>query len=615
MPVAPVPIEYTSNKHFYVTAIKLPRNTPPEEVYFLEGLQYYARPHDGPLIPFKGKFNYGGFMAAKPQGRGTIHAGWENLAYAPDNSPAALNPAGSRFMKAAKNDYDYHLELKWKQYLYFKLSREAREIREHLCEHFATLPMVTLLESMLIVIERSPKDKVKMRQRFYEDLLSGAAMKDWAPREQVAEAKLKREIAKWGKATRFYVSLGVKALMLTGWAAYMWKDALEREFIKPNFRAKFIKTPNQEVMNSIPEWFRQCAEGETRVVLFSDDALGVRRIGGNLYIIESDISSCDSSVGDAVYDWIDTFTSCNPVFEQQIKEATSQMKWPIMVRNPAQPLQKKYLYPRKRVLYSGSAITTVTDTTVNLCCWYNFANMKTKPKDISKNIELAFERAGFLCTADVNMDTPKGWASSSFLKHFFVELPDGWKAVPCLGVVMRSFGNQMINFKPTFKGKYQWDVEARRYLTGVVESYKHFGNYDFMNSLRKAFPPIEGVKENKTSLGFILSQCSDEVDDRYVPMELISLRYGLTQFEEVEMCQDAERMDVGIRYTREYCDKILEVDYGLPKPNRNAFRIPFDAEDYTHRTNKIAIDSMRVQMHHISRELGLEQTSAEKVRG
>lgn len=413
-----------------------------------------------------------------------------------------------------------------------------------------------LLSKMEEWVDASPANKRPERRRFYEKLLAGDERIEWSVKERRAMANQKFENGKWGKYTRLFISLGVKAIALTGFAASAAKHALAAsDIVKGNLTLRFVASPRLEALRGLSGWLRGVDEGHLRVAVFSDDSLGSTRLNGLLKYLELDLKSCDSSIGDPIFEWIESIQIGDPVFDQAIKEAASQMHWPVVIPCPSGST-KITIYPSTRMMYSGSSLTTFGDTVANMLGWYSLALQIDRM--YTEQIELvcheAFALVGFQITCVVHDDLIKG----SFLKHFEVRNTEGnYEWILCLGTILRSFGVCLRGFR---YNKMSYKESALQYLAGVAAGYVHVGNHLLTDAIRRAF----GRDGTQASYSSWMTQNMEGTQLGNVEISEIATRYGLDGMDIAQMEHDLGQLEFGIVINARWVDKIMAVDYDLP---------------------------------------------------
>jgi len=364
----------------------------------------------------------------------------------------------------------------------------------------------------------------------------------------------KDEIAKPGKYPRMIGDLGVAAslqgFVLTG----LLKHTMEDEVLHVNGgHIEFCASPTPEKLRVI---FAKLVDppGRFYFVYFSDDScLSIRDAGGVIHRYNLDISSCDTSHREALFDAFEAIFP--PHLQEYARVLTDQCRLPIRLYSVDRQ-HRCVLKPHGPVLYSGSTITTAINNLANIS---NAIAISECDFTGVASITAACESAGYIVTCE-NCDN---WHDLQFLKHSPVLDEDGQiQPLLNLGVLLRASGTCRGDLPGRGDIKLRAEVFQKALLQGAYPqatftllermraSVSHAALTD--KALKKAATVFEHkVVAGKSSVHYRVSD--DEVYARYrltaAEVDALHLYLGGASVFSAVQCSGAS--------------KILNRDYGL----------------------------------------------------
>ena len=413
------------------------------------------------------------------------------------------------------------------------------------------------LEAQLHHAEPHPKKELRIAG-FAEMLQTREdANKGWC-KTPIIKFK-KDEIAKaGGKPGRVIVNLGIIASLL-GFRLtdYLKKAMAANTFVYEGITFEFCKSPKQLDLDRI---FRNLIEppGRGYFVYFSDDSCFATRHNGKVYRYNVDISKCDASHGPDVFDALSAITPMKA--RRDMDNLITQCSKPCKIfdRNSK---RKIILKPRRKVLYSGTTITTNINNLANIAIGFALAEDRAY---LPEHIASSAERAGYIVTVE---DATEDWYLLQFLKHSpLLDINQDIRAVLNIGVLLRA------------SGVCRGDLPGRGEITERARCFQHqllCGAYPrtfcpFIDALRR---PRGGDSLSTKSQELIAEAISRKfehkvVDDEDEPPvhctdEQLFRRYNLQPHERAEMLDIATKADVELHYSSPATDKIYQADYGL----------------------------------------------------
>lgn len=251
----------------------------------------------------------------------------------------------------------------------------------------------------------------------------------WADR---VEGKFKVEVAKQNKYPRLVVDLGVPASLIGAWLATCLKRAMAAcPWVGPKFHLEFIPDASYRSLKRAFDLLLNCP-AEYTFVFFSDDAALAIRTAGGIRYFEIDISSCDKSHGEEVFDLLND--EYPPHLRGQVAYVLGQLKCRLRIRDPEDRRRYVDLDPLHPTLYSGSVLTTIVNNNGSQMIGWSTAHHGATD---CKSIQDAAAAAGYLVTV---RECPSLF-QVQFLKHSAAIDVDGVvQPVVNIGVFLRAIG-------------------------------------------------------------------------------------------------------------------------------------------------------------------------------
>lgn len=214
----------------------------------------------------------------------------------------------------------------------------------------------------------------------------------------VVEWKIKlNEFAKMGKFGRIVVDLGVAAsLQGAPWADYAKHYLGDKELHYNNCIYKFITSCDPEALRDMYATMERCVY-KFACYVFSDDCLAAIWVGGKLYWIELDISSCDTSHNSDIFVFsLEKLFKC-PI--EILRALYGQIRCPIKILDPADKNKKRriYLKPHGLYLQSGITITTLINCVAWLLMFYHISTHIDDILSVEEIVDLCAD-CGYIVT-------------------------------------------------------------------------------------------------------------------------------------------------------------------------------------------------------------------------
>jgi hypothetical protein len=325
-----------------------------------------------------------------------------------------------------------------------------------------------------------PHPKRKLRIAAFEKALANGdlAYPFWvSPRKAFVEVKQKpEEYAKRGKKPRSIGDLGVM-LSLQGFrlTEYLKQAQSQGDYPIGDGHARFVKDPSPDTLEEV---FRKLLDppGSFYYLYFSDDACYSVRHQGRVVVYNMDISACDSSHTEVVFQALVDLMPED--MRADMQHLVDQCKLPVLLRSVADRKLKVWLQTRMPTLFSGSTITTAINNLANLALAVAMYEYRAyTPVDVA----LAAETAGYIVTVE-ECSEPE---DIQFLKHSPCYDVDGrLRPLVNLGVFLRASGT----VKRDLPGRGPWRPRARAMQAALLACTYAGVSFPMLEHSKTLFP-------------------------------------------------------------------------------------------------------------------------------
>jgi len=390
----------------------------------------------------------------------------------------------------------------------------------------------------------TPHPKIKLRMKSMCDLLNSAALEGLYTTKIAGKTKL-FERAKPGKYPRYIGDYSCPGSLLAGYLCELAKKSFETfKTSDGKFTATYSASSDAHSLDCLGE---QLHHSSNTFVYFSDDS--VLKLNGQLF--EIDISSCDKSNTQTIFDIVEHLFGGDAYFQSVISKNIKQCALPLRHTNPHNKSIGVNLKPAYPIEFSGSTLTTLLNNIASLSIGLNayLSGCSTSDDVIQSAIAVGYD-----VTCSARSSLPK----TQFLKHsWFVDVD---KNIVCsftnLGTMMRSFGT----CAGDLPGAGNIFSRARIWNSAVTKGYKHAGTTRWLEVLTKVFDEPLG----KLRLPFEIEKHFSSSSRYPVPDSVVLERYGFTSpmwDHFIKLCEVGCGSHSTIRHP--VLDIIFLVDYGL----------------------------------------------------
>ena len=384
-----------------------------------------------------------------------------------------------------------------------------------------------------------PHPKARLRRAAFIDelLVYGFASTHWGRNNYVTAKMKKDELAKYGKAPRIIVDLGVPMSLVGFRLTKFIKNVFAEELIINGGIGQYCDKPSHD---KLQYHFEQLLKpiGLFHFVYFSDDSCWSVTTPTGVERFNVDIKSCDASHR---HTFKLLYALFPPADHAVIDMLIDQLSKKVVIRDVNERKRKIIMKFDGPTLFSGSTLTTVLN---NLAQWLALACVDEAfmKKNPARAIEEAYHTAGFMVTID-----PVTFPELQFLKHSPVYDTNGTlRPVLNIGVMLRATGSCRGELPRGERFTTRAKVFQASLLAGMYP-YTHFTLIDRMS--HGSDIPIESKHVVGVSEHFTVSDHE------------LYIRYNLTPREIEELNDSLGHASTGDFVSLDAIDKILKLDY------------------------------------------------------
>jgi hypothetical protein len=369
------------------------------------------------------------------------------------------------------------------------------------------------------------------------------------------------EIAKPGKAPRMIGDLGVHASLQGFRITKFIKEVMAQRPIEINGgMIEFCPKPDPASLSRVFENLIN-PPGRFYFVYFSDDScLALRTKSGKVLRFNVDISSCDASHTQALFDALIAITPDE--HKGDIRRLVDQCKTPITIRDCVNRRRFVRMTPKTARLYSGSTLTTIINNLANIliALSISFSDIQN-----AADVVASAARAGYIVTCE----DCSNWHQLQFLKHSPVlDTEDNIRPLLNIGVLLRLIGTCKGDLPGSSKVPLR--TRAQVFQAALLNGAYPRAHFRLIDNLKKNSPLPSAHKTLYEKSNAVVSK---ELEYKVVDSELdpvftvssseVFARYGLSDLEICEVETEMGSCGIGDHYYSSGTDKILQADYGL----------------------------------------------------
>jgi hypothetical protein len=398
-----------------------------------------------------------------------------------------------------------------------------------------------------------PHPKRKLRINAYNSLCEEGklAAKIWT--KKVKYTMKTREVAKPGKYPRMIGDLSCPASLQPFRYAEFLKSAMAAEvFQYGGLEMEFVKKPTHSVLKSCFDKLLNPPR-QMYVCYFSDDACFSFRHGDKIFRANIDISSCDASHTDVIFE---VFRDIHPSFlHDEMQRIIDQSLLPFEVRSITNPSESVLLKPHGRRLYSGQGITTAINNLAMISIGLSiYQGLSAGHVPTCSGIAAHAMHSGYV----ISVEKCEIFEDVQFLKHSPVFACGEYEPVLNLGVLLRLSGV----CKDDLPGSGDIYQRAKEFQEALLR-----GAYP-----RTSFQLLDNMKD-EVKIRSEITKTVDRMFEYKVDVDIMQTisysdlhlyrRYRLNPTEIAELNTDFGLASTGDIYASSATSKILGKDYGL----------------------------------------------------
>lgn len=318
---------------------------------------------------------------------------------------------------------------------------------------------------------------------------------------------------------------------------------------------EFIPVPSARELERV---FAQleAPTGRFYMSYFSDDAcLALRTKSGKLLRCNLDISSCDASHTQALFDMLVEITPKR--FKEDMRRLVEQCQTVIKIYDQSDHRRYVKLKPKHARLYSGSTLTTLINNLANILIGRAIAESEINEY---ADIVTAARRVGYVVTCEPCEDIRK----LQFLKHSPVRDTTGrLRALLNMGVLFRLTGTCKGDLPGTTREGIQ--ARAEKFQAALLQGAYPRVSMPLVDRLKRNVAHAKPTARQQAVVEReLLFKVDPKDDERYtVSSEEVWSRYDLTPFEIVELEEGFAACGFGDHFQSTGAEKVLKRDYGL----------------------------------------------------
>lgn len=383
------------------------------------------------------------------------------------------------------------------------------------------------------------------------------------------QACIKRELAKFGKVPRLFVSYDAGAMYANELPEFvkMCIDGMHIfNYMGKTMALYIMAKPRDGVMSAL---FTKLKEGMStpgflQVIIFSDDSC-ISGCDDTSFGYNVDISSNDSSQDIPAF--LAAYLSLRKFHKRRAEGLVSQCLLPVAIVNPEDSRDKIAVQFEGPYEGSGTVLTTILNHFASVMIYLSVFKLWADGMAVHEAIPVGAGIIGHVVTLEPWGLDRVTLEKAQFLKRSPVCIGGVWQPQVNLGCILRSMGSVDDELDAVKLGVSQseflamtMDQRMTRFFSAVVAGWCHESDNSILAALRKRFNPSNAeIMVKHDSLSFI----GDETIVGFSDDGLYN-RYNLTASEIQEAVILISNIQLGKHVSCDAFSKIYAVDYGLP---------------------------------------------------
>jgi hypothetical protein len=408
--------------------------------------------------------------------------------------------------------------------------------------------------------------KRELRIQAVEELIDSGKLGERLWLRSVLYKMKKDELAKPGKWPRMIGDLGVAASLQGFYVTDALKGAMASEPLRyKGFEIEFVKAPKQDALTRVFEKLLN-PPGNGYIALFSDDSCAsVRLSDGRVAYGNLDISSCDASHTDSIFEFL--VAVAPPHMQDDIRRLVEQCRLPIKIRDVNMWTRFVRLVNKNKeaALYSGSTLTTFINNLANILIAMSVAeDYEVQQPTTFQDLAISALKVGYVVTCE-EAQIPE---DIQFLKFSpVIDTNGNMQPMLNLGVLLRASGCSKGDV-PGPKG-ISLEERAAVFQKAVLRGMYPYCDFQLLTELRRhcdtktSIASVEAYA--KKHLPYTIAEMRGEGHHQTYQVDNVALarRYRLKDSELLELELLVREAGYGYQIQCAAVDKILRLDYGL----------------------------------------------------
>lgn len=408
-----------------------------------------------------------------------------------------------------------------------------------------------------------PHQKKALREQAMDDALQGGLHKcTWADHLWLTYVTYKMKKDEWAKPEkepRMIGDLKVPASLQGFRVTKYLKLAQTKDVVMDNAVIHFCSGPDHTQLSQV---FSDLINppSEYYMAYFSDDScIAVRQDDGSVFRANLDISSCDSSHTEHIFNAYQQLASGRAGTD--LATLVDQLRLPIRIYSLDRSQGKQYVEMRTKdgspTLYSGSTCTTSINNLANILIAHSIVLHKAKTPD---QIIEAAAQVGYAIT----LEHADRIEDIQFLKHSPVrDVRGDWQPLLNIGVLLRASGT----CKGDLPGKTSesLEVRAQSFQRALLQGMYPRSHFPLIDGMKRAVANAvcSGDEQSQKRVAAALKyKIGDTITNHFTSADVYR-RYNLTPSECDNLDQTLSTAGYGTFLHSPALSKILEKDYGL----------------------------------------------------
>lgn len=430
--------------------------------------------------------------------------------------------------------------------------------------------------------------KKKLRQMYVENQ---AIHVDIEVMVNKCKSCIKRELAKFGKVPRFFVTYDA-GCMYANYLPEFIKMCLDGPIVcnigHIDLEIYVMAKPRDGDLDRVFTNLIQSRGMSDKIyaVIYSDDSVVSGKVGGRAFTYNMDISSCDSGNRELVFSAV-WHLMCK-FSKEHADGLLAQCMKPLVIVNPCDEEEKMAIQFIRPLEGSGNVLTTILNHVANIFIVLSigFRAYEKVNEDftwlVEEDFHIAARRVGHnISLEDCNVNGHFCIEKMQFLKHSFMECEDGvYRSKKNISCTLRALGGIEDNLEARHLGVNAVQFSAMTYsermdqfVSGVIQGECHEPGCIILDALRSRFSL--GTVLYDYDFGSILTRVGNNTENGVSPYRVktssFKKRYEVSDGLLDELVDLIVHVKCGQIVAHEALSVMYRVDYGLVRGEQDRY--------------------------------------------